>query len=171
MSQDNTNHNSNRDDSININHGMADESTYNRQMLLGPTATVHVPSPQALAIQNFVNSTLFGYCQFVTSQRMMRFGEIIQKTVCQSININPNEAESFWIQEGASITEQCIRRKRQTMATKLKRRFQGMLGRSCYPATRSELTHLVATVPCALQRLLVLRRDNHPHQRVYLDSW
>ena len=82
-----------------------------------------------LAAKTYVNQKLYNYVQFVGSEDLT-FGSQLQKEVCDHIRIRGRESQChFWLNGGASEVHSAIKRKRQTLATAMKRRFESKLRR------------------------------------------
>ena len=147
------NPNGNNSQGSNQSNGDSDSDRYQR-VIIGWNS--NIPSPEGLAVQHYVNSTLFNYCQFITSQSMMRYGGLIQKTICHSINLDARDAEMFWMKEGAKVTEEAIRRRRQTIGSKLKKRFYGKLQTEQWVCLWKPQKPLILTSVCT---------DSHQHKQ------
>lgn len=76
-------------------------------------------------VQDYVAVDLFRYVQFITKEEDIIFGSGIQKVVCKACRIPEEERLEFWTNVGADKVQEVMKRKRQTITTAFRARFEG----------------------------------------------
>lgn len=61
---------------------------------------------------------------FVSNPAKVEYGSIIQRKVCENLQITGGMVEDFWETAGSRAVEEAIRRKRNTLTNALKSIFQ-----------------------------------------------
>ena len=78
----------------------------------------------AHAVHDYVASDLFKYVQFINRDEDVMFGSDIQKVVCKTCGVPPGDQLQFWTNVGNDKVQEVMKRKRQTVTTAFRIKFE-----------------------------------------------
>jgi hypothetical protein len=79
------------------------------------------------AVHDYVATDLFRYVQFINRDEDVMFGSSIQKVVCKACGVPPGDQLQFWTNVGNEKVKEVMKRKRQTVTTAFRMKFESKL--------------------------------------------
>ena len=77
-----------------------------------------------IAVQDYVGTDLFRYVQFINTDDDVMFGSSIQKVVCKACHVPEDDQLEFWTNVGSETVQKVLKRKRQTITTSFRQKFE-----------------------------------------------